>query len=66
VLNLAVVAYLPYAHRLFGIRGGGRADRAERDADTGWPAIEHATPWLRPAVPGTAWAPAEPPAVPAH
>lgn len=46
VLNLAVVAYLLFAHRLFGVRGGGRADRAERDADTGWPAIERATPWL--------------------
>ena len=45
VLNLAVVAYLLYAHRLFGIRGGGRADRAERQADTGWPALERATPW---------------------
>jgi len=46
VLNLAVVAYLLYAHRLFGVRGGGRADRAERQADTGWPALERATPWL--------------------
>lgn len=56
VLNLAVVAYLLWAHRLFGVRGGGRADRAERDADTGWPALERATPWLpRPdAVPDTA------------
>jgi uncharacterized membrane protein (DUF2068 family) len=46
VLNLAVVAYLLWAHRLFGIRGGGRVDRAEREADTGWPALERATPWL--------------------
>jgi hypothetical protein len=46
VLNLVVVAYLLYAHRLFGVRGGGRADRAEREADTGWPALERATPWL--------------------
>ena len=46
VLNLAVVAYLLFAHRLFGVRGGGRADRAEREADTGWRAIERATPWL--------------------
>ena len=46
VLNLAVVAYLLWAHRLFGIRGGGRADRAEREADTGWPALRRATPWL--------------------
>jgi uncharacterized membrane protein (DUF2068 family) len=54
VLNLAVVAYLLYAHRLFGVRGGGRADRAEREADTGWPALERATPWL----PGVETAPA--------
>jgi uncharacterized membrane protein (DUF2068 family) len=46
VLNLAVVAYLLWAHRLFGVRGGGRADRAEREADTGWPALRRATPWL--------------------
>jgi uncharacterized membrane protein (DUF2068 family) len=51
VLNLAVVGYLLWAHRLFGVRGGGRADRAERQADTGWPAIERATPWLPPATP---------------
>jgi uncharacterized membrane protein (DUF2068 family) len=46
VLNLAVVAYLLWAHRLFGVRGGGRADRAEQEADTGWQALERATPWL--------------------
>lgn len=51
VLNLAVVAYLLYAHRLLGIRGGGHADRAERDADTGWPALQRATPWLAPSNP---------------
>ena len=44
VINLAVVAYLLYAKRLFGVRGGGRAERAEREADTGWTAIERATP----------------------
>lgn len=49
VLNLLVVAYLLWAHRLFGVRGGGRVDRAEKEADTGWPAIERATPWLPPA-----------------
>ena len=28
VLNLVVMAYLLWAHRLFGFRGGGDADRA--------------------------------------
>jgi uncharacterized membrane protein (DUF2068 family) len=44
VLNLAVVAYLLFAKRLFGLRGGGKAEQAEYDADVGWPAIERATP----------------------
>jgi uncharacterized membrane protein (DUF2068 family) len=44
ILNLAVVAYLLIAKRLFGLRGGGKAERAEHDADTGWPPIERATP----------------------
>ena len=44
VINLAVVAYLLYAKRLFGVRGGSRAEGAEREADTGWTAIERATP----------------------
>ena len=44
VINLAVAAYLLYAKRLFGARGGGRGERAEREADTGWTPIERATP----------------------
>jgi len=44
IINLAVAAYLLYAKRLFGLRGGGRVERAERAADTGWPPIERATP----------------------
>jgi uncharacterized membrane protein (DUF2068 family) len=44
VLNLAVVAYLLFAKRLFGLHGGGKAEQAEYDADVGWPAIERATP----------------------
>jgi uncharacterized membrane protein (DUF2068 family) len=43
-LNLAVAVYLLLAKRLFGLRGGGRAEQAEHDADVGWPAIERATP----------------------
>jgi uncharacterized membrane protein (DUF2068 family) len=44
VLNVAVVAYLLWAHRLLGLRGGGRAEQAEHDRDTGWGALERATP----------------------
>lgn len=44
VVNVAIVAYLLAAKRLFGLRGGGRAVRAEHDADTGWGPIDRATP----------------------
>ena len=44
VLNLAVVGYLLFVHRLLGVRGGGRVERAERERDTGWAAIERAAP----------------------
>ena len=44
VLNIAVVVYLLLAKRLFGLRGGARAEREERERDSGWPAIERATP----------------------
>jgi uncharacterized membrane protein (DUF2068 family) len=44
VINVAVAVYLLYAKRLFGLRGGGKVERAEREADTGWAAIERATP----------------------
>jgi uncharacterized membrane protein (DUF2068 family) len=43
-INLIIVIYLLLAKRLFGLRGGGRAEQAERDKDYGWPAIERATP----------------------
>jgi uncharacterized membrane protein (DUF2068 family) len=43
-INLAIVVYLTFAKRLFGLRGGGPAERAEQDRDTGWAAIERATP----------------------
>jgi len=51
IINLAIVVYLLVSKRLFGLRGGGRAERAEREADVGWDAIERATPRPR-AVPG--------------
>ena len=44
VINLAIVAYLLIAKRLFGLRGGGKAERAEHEEDTGWAPIERATP----------------------
>jgi uncharacterized membrane protein (DUF2068 family) len=44
VVNLAVVVYLLFAKRLFGLRGGGAADRALREHDTSWEAIERTTP----------------------
>ncbi len=44
LINLAVVVYLLVAKRLFGLRGGGRADRAERERDSGWAALEHTLP----------------------
>ncbi|MBV9093934.1 MAG: DUF2127 domain-containing protein, partial [Streptosporangiaceae bacterium] len=46
VINVAIVVYLLVAKRLFGLRGGGKAERAEYDADTGWAPIERATPTL--------------------
>jgi uncharacterized membrane protein (DUF2068 family) len=57
VINLLIVIYLLLAKRLFGLRGGEKTERAERERDTGWAAIERATPG--PAVPAVA--PAVPP-----
>jgi uncharacterized membrane protein (DUF2068 family) len=44
VINVAVMAYLLWAHRLFGFRGGSRVDESLRERDTGWGALERATP----------------------
>jgi uncharacterized membrane protein (DUF2068 family) len=44
IINLAVVAYLLWAKRLFGVRGGTTADEAERARDVGWAALERSTP----------------------
>jgi uncharacterized membrane protein (DUF2068 family) len=46
VVNIAVVLYLLFAKRLFGIRGGVAAEHAQREHDSGWEALERATPWL--------------------
>jgi uncharacterized membrane protein (DUF2068 family) len=44
VINLAIVIYLLYAKRLFGLRGGHKAELERRRALGGWEAIERATP----------------------
>jgi uncharacterized membrane protein (DUF2068 family) len=44
IINVLVVVYLLFAKRLFGLRGGGRAERAEIEHDSGWPALETASP----------------------
>lgn len=50
VVNLAVAAYLLFAKRLFGLRGGGAADEQARAADVGWDALERTAPESAPAV----------------
>jgi uncharacterized membrane protein (DUF2068 family) len=56
VINLAVVIYLIYAKRLFGIRGGGAVETRERERDSGWEPIVRTAPAATPAVeaPGVA------------
>jgi uncharacterized membrane protein (DUF2068 family) len=44
LVNLAIVMYLLVAKRLFGVRGGGRAERAEIERDTGWAPLERTLP----------------------
>ena len=44
IINLAVVVYLIYAKRLFGVRGGGAVDERERERDSGWEAITRTAP----------------------
>jgi uncharacterized membrane protein (DUF2068 family) len=44
VINLSIAAFLLFSKRLFGLRGGGKYEAAERARDTGWAAIERATP----------------------
>jgi uncharacterized membrane protein (DUF2068 family) len=44
IINLAVVVYLIYAKRLFGLRGGGGADERLRARDMGWQALERTAP----------------------
>lgn len=46
IINLAVMIYLLFAKRLFGIRGGGRAEKLERERDSGWAALQRTLPNL--------------------
>jgi uncharacterized membrane protein (DUF2068 family) len=43
LINVAVVLFLLFRKRLFGVRGGVAADEAERRHDMGWEAIRRAT-----------------------
>jgi uncharacterized membrane protein (DUF2068 family) len=43
-INLAILLYLLWAKRLFGLRGGGEAERAARERDSGWEAFQKLTP----------------------
>src|SRR6202044_1394617 len=42
LINLAVVVYLLFKKRLFGLRGGGAVDAQERARAMSWPEIERA------------------------
>jgi uncharacterized membrane protein (DUF2068 family) len=47
IINIAVVAYLLFAKRLFGLRGGGAAEEAARARDQGWDALVRTAPGTR-------------------
>jgi uncharacterized membrane protein (DUF2068 family) len=44
VVNVAIVVYLLFAKRLFGLRGGAAAEERERARDQGWSALEETAP----------------------
>lgn len=44
LINIVIVAYLLYAKRLFGIRGGVAAEERAKEIDVGWPALERSAP----------------------
>jgi uncharacterized membrane protein (DUF2068 family) len=48
VVNTAVILYLLFAKRLFGLRGGAAAEHAARQADAGWEALERTAPEAAP------------------
>jgi uncharacterized membrane protein (DUF2068 family) len=44
LINIAILAYLIVAKRLFGLRGGAAAERALHERDSGWPALRRTAP----------------------
>ena len=44
VVNAAIVIYLLYAKRLFGLRGGWAAEEARAARDVGWDSLERSAP----------------------
>jgi uncharacterized membrane protein (DUF2068 family) len=44
VVNIAVIVYLLFAKRLFGLRGGAAADEALRERDVGWASLDRTAP----------------------
>jgi uncharacterized membrane protein (DUF2068 family) len=44
VVNLAIVVYLLYAKRLFGLRGGTAGEESARERDVGWGSLERSSP----------------------
>jgi uncharacterized membrane protein (DUF2068 family) len=44
IVNIAIVVYLLFAKRLFGLRGGAAAEEALRERDVGLQALERTTP----------------------
>jgi len=47
LVNLAILVYLLFAKRLFGLRGGSAADERLRARDMGWQALEQRAPEAR-------------------
>jgi uncharacterized membrane protein (DUF2068 family) len=48
IVNTAVILYLLFAKRLFGLRGGAAAEHAAREADAGWASLERTAPAAAP------------------
>ena len=44
IVNIAIVVYLLFAKRLFGLRGGAAAEEALRERDVGIEALERVMP----------------------